>query len=487
MFPFSGSNGQEKTKEIAKKHFTRVKKKSTVPDLKKVQTPGLNAIETSTEKFRKMTVSELRKFTLDYYNENLKGKSIEIKNSLKKVLFTTPAGRKIAKGGAMYKEKAVIVERLEEIIKHSTYNNWGEAKDSDSKDVLGFLNFKSKITIDGEKRHVRISIELHKNRNTTLKNVDLGDKKKSLSSGSKRLPAVGESDSFKSGDLTRVAVASLKDGNKKPLSNNKDTKKGLNCPNVVKKTIEKPAALEKLPANIDKNSLAYKMANQNKDVEYFIIPDKDISRLLGKIEKKTKESVFISLTGGEGSMKTRQAFQFMNTFAQNYKVGHASIEEHPESVLYFDKAKQYLDTRAQVNITNPEINNLSSLHNLILKNDVIVIDSFTKMKEIEKSFEVDRDLRKKYNGKLFIVIFQQTTDGSMRGGSKSQFDADVVLFTEKFDDYKQNYVYASKNRYSSETGLKFNIFKKQLQNGNNKQELGTEVKPKTKKLSFKVK
>ena len=245
--------------------------------------------------------------------------------------------------------------------------------------------------------------------------------------------------------------------------------------------------MAKLPANIDKNSLAYKMANQNKEVEYFIIPDKDISRLLGKIEKKAKDSVFISLTGGEGSMKTRQAFQFMNTFAQNYKVGHASIEEHPESVLYFDKAKQYLDTKAQGNITNPEVNNLSSLHNLILKNDVIVIDSFTKMKEIEKSFEVDRDLRKKYNGKLFIVIFQQTTGNKMRGGSKSQFDADIVLFTEKFDDYKQNYVYATKNRYSSETGLKFNIYQKQLQNGNSEQISGTEVQPKTKKLSFKVK
>ncbi|PKB18389.1 zincin-like metallopeptidase domain-containing protein [Flavobacterium sp. 5] len=240
-------------------------------------------------------------------------------------------------------------------------------------------------------------------------------------------------------------------------------------------------------SHLDKNSLAYKMANQSKDVEYFTIQDKNISRLLGKIEKKTKDSVFISLTGGEGSMKTRMAFQFMNAFAQNYKVGHASIEEHPESVLYFDKAKQYLNQKAQENLFNPEINNLSSLHSLILKNDVIVIDSFTKMKEIEKSFEVDRDLRKKYNGKLFIVIFQQTTGGSMRGGSKSQFDADIVLFTEKFEDYKQNYVYATKNRYSLESGLKFNIYEKQLQGAKKEKGPGTEVQTKTKKLSFKVK
>jgi hypothetical protein len=59
------------------------------------------------------------------------------------------------------------------------------------------------------------------------------------------------------------------------------------------------------------------------------------------------------------------------------------------------------------------------------------------------------------------------------------------MFTEKFDNYKQNYVYATKNRYSSETGLKFNIYAKQLQG--TKPEKKAEVQPKTKKLSFKVK
>jgi hypothetical protein len=459
-------NPKKSWKKPVKNNFTRAKKKRTVVDLKKEQTPGLNAIETSTDKFRKMTVSELRKFTLDYYNENLKGKKATIKNHLKEVVFVAGAGRKMLQ--PIYSEKVAVIEHLEELIKNSTYNNWGERKEKDSPDVLGYLNFKSKITIDGQKRHVRISVILDRDRKTKLKTFEVGGNKKS-------------------GDLPKVAVASPKDGDKKPLSKNKDTKKGLNCPNVVKKPIEKPKPVAKLPANVDKNSLAYKMANRPKNVEYFVIPDKDISRLLGKIEKKTKESVFISLTGGEGSMKTRKAFQLINTFAQNYKVGHASIEEHPESTLYFDKAEQYLNAKALDNIKNPYINSLSSLHKLIIENDVIVIDSFTKMKEIEKSFEVDRDLRKKYDGKLFIVIFQQTTDGSMRGGSKSQFDADIVLFTEKFDDYKQNYVYATKNRYSSETGLKFNIYSKQLQGEKKEQRPGTEVQPKTKKLSFKVK
>jgi hypothetical protein len=86
------------------------------------------------------------------------------------------------------------------------------------------------------------------------------------------------------------------------------------------------------------------------------------------------------------------------------------------------------------------------------------------MQEMQKGFEVDKDLRKKYDGKLFIVIFQQTTDGKMRGGSKSQFDADIVLFTEKMADYRENYIFADKNRYQNKPldGLKFNIFSKKL-------------------------
>jgi antirestriction protein ArdC len=232
----------------------------------------------------------------------------------------------------------------------------------------------------------------------------------------------------------------------------------------------------------NKNSLAYKMANRsNVKANYFKIADKDLSSFLGEIEIKDSESIVISLTGGQGSMKTRFAFQCINALAQNYKVGHASIEEHPDSVLYFDKVKQYLNGKALQNVEAPEIKSSQDLDRLIKANDVIIIDSFAKMQEIERGFEVDKDLRKKYNGKLFLVIFQQTTDGKMRGGSKSQFDADIVLFTKKEEDYRNNYVYADKNRYQSKPldGLHFNIFNKKLN--------GSQDEPTKKiKLSFNV-
>lgn len=85
---------EKEVKKVVENHFTRAKRKTAVGDQKKNRQldlfEGLNGIKNiETDKFKQMTVSELRKFTLDYYNQNLKGKSTEIKNSLKKVSFTT--------------------------------------------------------------------------------------------------------------------------------------------------------------------------------------------------------------------------------------------------------------------------------------------------------------------------------------------------------------------------------------------------------------
>ena len=200
-------------------------------DIKKINKKyGLNAPfvpEVSTERFKQMKVSELRAFTLDYYLSHLKGKKVAIKNHLKEVVFTTKAGRKIAKGEAMYSEKAAVIEHLEELIKNSTYNNWGSRKETDSPNILGFLNFKSKLTIDGEKRHVRIAISLTRERTTELKNVEVGKKKSASTSKATVVnPQDGEVETlFKAVQSTQEPVATLQDEGSEPLSEGKGTKK----------------------------------------------------------------------------------------------------------------------------------------------------------------------------------------------------------------------------------------------------------------------
>ena len=407
--------------------------------------------EISTDTFKDMKVSELRAFTLSYYLTHLKGKKVAIKNHLKEVIFTTKAGRKIAKGEAMYKEKAAVIERLEELIKNSTYNNWGSRKTQDSPNILGYLNFKSKLTIDGEKRHVRIAISLTRERKTELKNVEVGKKK--------------------SASFHKATVVNPQDGRNETLSANIPAK---TVPNKLANPIMPPTVyVEHLPEETNRqistaanqNTLDAKMAAlQTRNWETFVIANPQLQLFLGDVERKSSESTVITIAGGAGSGKTRFAFQFINALSQNYTVGHASLEEHPDSKLYYDKVQQYIDETALPNIEAPEIKNLDQLEALIQRNEVIVIDSFAKLQELNPRFLLDRDLRKKYDGKLFLLIYQLTGEGKMRGGSKSEFDGDIILLTHVAPDYRENYIYPSKNRYNAlpATQLRYSTYFQQM-------------------------
>lgn len=230
-------------------------------------------------------------------------------------------------------------------------------------------------------------------------------------------------------------------------------------------TISEPIKKERINVPINRNSLAYRREkNKNVAHEYYKIEDEDISEFLGNIEKKKKESVAITVAGGQGSGKTSLIFQLINAFSKNYKVGHASLEEHPESALYELKADRFWDDTAKATVDSPEIKSMKDIHDLIMRNDVIVIDSFSKLQSWDRKITLDETFRKKYDGKLFIVIYQLTTSGSMRGGSTSQFDGDVILFVEKFENFNDNYVYADKNRYQNKSldKLHYNIASEKL-------------------------
>ncbi|GIZ16566.1 hypothetical protein, partial [Capnocytophaga catalasegens] len=462
---------------------------------------GLSApqLEISTEDFKNMSVKQLREYTLQYYLENLKGKRVAIKNFINEIVFTTKGGRKLHT--PMYKEKAAIIKHLEELIKNSTYNNFGQRKATDSKDVLGYLNFKSKLTIDGEKKHIRISIILDHNRDMRFKSYDVGGKTKkknppmtmgvpyrqTMEDFSEKTPKLyqgfqeGIAKSHKNGFGEFECFSDSKNTKNIPNSKKNDKNFGLSSPMVENPSVfveNIPVEYEEISVKPEnqlpvvasntfsarRGSLAQQLATFSADCQSYTIGRYDMKIFLGDIEIKEKDSLVITLTGGQGSGKTRFAFQFMNDLAQHYKVGHISMEEHPQSRLYIEKVHQYLNEKAMNNIEAHDVRSIQELHEIIERNDVIVIDSFQKIKEIDSKFEVDKDLRKKYNSKLFLVIFQQTTDGKMRGGSKSQFDGDIILFTAKLPNYQENYVYPDKNRYNHipANRLKYNIFQQSL-------------------------
>ena len=59
---------------------------------------------------------------------------------------------------------------------------------------------------------------------------------------------------------------------------------------------------------------------------------------------------------------------------------------------------------------------------------------------------------------MFIVIFQSTTNGTARGGSMPEYDADIVIQVAN-----GGRAYCEKNRYNGEN-LTYLVFEQRLEN-----------------------
>ena len=411
-------------------------------DIKKINKKyGLNAPvpEVSSERFK--TLKEAKKYYKEWASENLRGKKVYHKELNKYILFSSKGIDHVLSSNISF-DKMKLILQAEEMLKNSHIIAFEE--DYKKRDnVKGVYRMSSKAILDKEEISVILTLREGEN------GVIYYDHKIEEIERSTTPPRKSHANPF-CGDS---ASSEGKDTKKSLSGKKKDENFGLNAPEASEISLPAP-----------RQTLAQQLATRPEVRESFLVADEQMSLFLGSLEKKTKDSLVITLTGKQGSGKTRFAFQFMNALAQRYQVGHASIEEHPESVLYEEKAYQYLNDTALEHITAQDVRSLEELDTMIRTNEVIVIDSFQKMRELAPNFEVDKDLRKKYDGKLFLVIFQQTADGKMRGGSKSQFDGDIILFTETFPDYRENYVFPDKNRYNKRpaTELQYSIYEKRM-------------------------
>ena len=415
--------------------------------------------EVSTERFK--TLKEAKKFFLKWALEHLRGKKIYHKELKKYVVFNR-TGIEHSLSSKISYDKLKLITQAEKMLKESHLIGF-EEEYKGRENIAGVYRMKATAILDEEK--VGVILTLREGENGVIyydHKIEEIERNAVPPREGRAQSFCGDSVSSKATSIPAPSVTErLRDSS---LSEGKGTKKSL----TRKKKDENfglnasEAPVTSLPA--PRQTLAQQLATRPEVRESFLVADEQMSLFLGALEKKTKDSLVITLTGKQGSGKTRFAFQFMNALAQRYRVGHASIEEHPESVLYEEKAYQYLNDTALEHITAQDVRSLEELDTMIRTNEVIVIDSFQKMRELAPKFEVDKDLRKKYDGKLFLVIFQQTADGKMRGGSKSQFDGDIILFTETFPDYRENYVYPDKNRYNKRpaTELQYSIYEQRM-------------------------
>ena len=391
------------------------------------------------------TRKEAKKYFKAWAAENLTGKKVYHKELDKYVVFSSRGIDHVLSSNISFNKMKLILQ-AEEMLKNSHLIAFEEDYKK-RENIKGVYRMRSNAILEGE--DIKVILTLREGENGVIYyDHKIEEIKESTTPPRKSLANPFCGDSAPTNTPAKTVPNST-----------------LSAPEVFVEHSSDPYTQPAPSITPRNNSLANRMANlQNRTFETFIIAEPQMQAFLGDVERKNTGSTAITITGGAGSGKTRFAFQFINALAQNYKVGHASLEEQPDSKLYFDKVQQYLDQTAQANVEAPEIENMQDLQALIERNDVIVIDSFTKIREWNRNFLLDRDLRKKYNGKLFLIIFQQTVAGNMRGGTTSEFDGDIILYTQVFPDYRENYIYPSKNRYNSTPSeqLRYSVYHQQL-------------------------
>jgi len=107
---------------------------------------------------------ELRSFVIDHYNAHIRGRIIKNKRTGFDIHFSGAGLKKITHGGALYPNKAIAVLAIDKLLELAEFNNFGQPKSSDPKELTGYLNFKAKCKIDGFVRTFRISALLYRNK-----------------------------------------------------------------------------------------------------------------------------------------------------------------------------------------------------------------------------------------------------------------------------------------------------------------------------------
>lgn len=226
---------------------------------------------------------------------------------------------------------------------------------------------------------------------------------------------------------------------------------------------------EVIPAR-SKNPLIKSMAECSGSGEFYELGG-GLGEFLGRIEKKPKESVVITLDAPQGAGKTRLLFQIMNlVISHGYPVLYFSFEEHPDSELFTGKRDQYIDpqNRDKIDTVATLPKGYQDFKELVDGYEWIFTDSFGKKELLcGGKFDLDSDQRKAFDGKVFFDIYQRTQNGQMRGGSVAQFDADAVMKIDKdkTGDYKNNVAFFDKHRYHTQSldELRYNIFHQELE------------------------
>lgn len=227
----------------------------------------------------------------------------------------------------------------------------------------------------------------------------------------------------------------------------------LNNPNSVrditplsKPVLPKRIAVKSLPSN---NSIG---AGDLQDMHFNTFRlSGQLGGFLGELDRNKTS---IALTGDSGAGKTWLSFEIVKLFIteMGLRVKYFSLEEGVGKLTQDKVATFGLGNELNLSGTG----SLEDVRKAAKEYPMVVVDSFTSLNTKTEEFE---RLRTDFPGTIFLLIFQKTTAGTIRGGSAIKYNSSATINVIKRDE--QRIAIMEKGRYGT-IGWEYSITQKQV-------------------------
>ena len=177
----------------------------------------------------------------------------------------------------------------------------------------------------------------------------------------------------------------------------------------------------------------------------------ELGRFLGELDRN---KTCFALTGDSGAGKSWFSFEIVRLFIaeMGFRVKYFSLEEGLGKLTQEKVAAFGLGN--ELNLTGT--GSLEDVRKAAKDYPIVVVDSFTSLGEKAEEFE---RLRTDFPNTIFLLIFQKTTAGTMRGGAAIKYNSSATINVTKRNG--QRIAIMEKGRYGT-IGWEYSITQKQV-------------------------
>jgi KaiC/GvpD/RAD55 family RecA-like ATPase len=176
----------------------------------------------------------------------------------------------------------------------------------------------------------------------------------------------------------------------------------------------------------------------NIDFDQFTLPS-ELGKFLGELERYR---LAIALTGDSGAGKTTFSFQLAKLFLDNdFSVKFFSLE-----MGICGRVKKMVNDCGCIKMNIEGKGKIADVRRAANEFDVVIVDSYGKLGAKPDDFD---KLRNAYPNTIFLLIFQKTNNGTIRGGASIKFDSAITIDVQLNED-KEREALMEKSRYGTQ-------------------------------------